>query len=89
MIVRFDKSFLKSLHKINDNIALKRIEQTILKAEKVNSLNQLRGVKKLNGFSNLFRIKIGDYRIGFELINSNEILLIMVLHRKDIYKKFP
>lgn len=71
MIVRFDKSFLKSLNKINDNIALKRIEQTILKAEKVNSLNQLRGVKKLNGFSNLFRIKIGDYRIGFELINSN------------------
>jgi mRNA interferase RelE/StbE len=89
MIVRFDKSFDKALDKIKDKTILKRIESTIQKAELAKNIEQLSNTKKLIGFTVYYRIKIGDYRIGFELINSNEIRLITILHRKDIYKKFP
>ena len=40
-------------------------------------------------FSKYYRIKMGDYRLGFERINSLKIRFIIVEHRKDIYKKFP
>jgi mRNA interferase RelE/StbE len=89
MIVRFDNSFVKALEKIKDKTTLKRIELTIKKAENADSFENLTNTKKLIGFTVYYRIKIGDYRIGLELINSNEIKLITVLHRKDIYKKFP
>jgi mRNA interferase RelE/StbE len=89
MIVRFDKSFSKALDKIKDKNILQRIESVIQKAEETDSFEQLSNTKKLIGFTVYYRIKIGDYRIGLELINPNEIRLITILHRKDIYKKFP
>jgi len=89
VIVRFDKSFIKAIDKIKDASVLKRIESVIQKAEEADALNQLSNVKKLIGFTVYYRIKIADYRIGFELINPNEIRLITILHRKEIYKKFP
>jgi mRNA interferase RelE/StbE len=89
MIVRFDNSFIKALDKIKDKTILKRIESVIQKAEEAETLEQISNTKKLIGFTVYYRIKISDYRIGLELINSNEIRLITILHRKDIYKKFP
>ena len=45
------------------------------------------GYKKLSGQDGVYRIRVGDYRIIYEL--HGKILLIIVLkigHRKDIYK---
>jgi mRNA interferase RelE/StbE len=43
----------------------------------------------MKGHPRFYRIRVGDYRVGFELTGPNEILLILVAHRKDIYKRFP
>jgi len=45
------------------------------------------GYKKLKGFKNLFRIRIGDYRIIFS-INHNEkqIEILKIGDRKNIYE---
>jgi mRNA-degrading endonuclease RelE of RelBE toxin-antitoxin system len=45
------------------------------------------GAKKLAGWRGYFRIRIGDYRIGFKVENST-VLFMHVLHRKEIYKHF-
>jgi mRNA interferase RelE/StbE len=45
-----------------------------------------RGVRKLTGFANRWRIRVGDYRIIYEIHDGQ--LLIIVLeagHRRDIY----
>lgn len=89
MIVEFDKSFSKSLDKLTDTKILARIEKVILKLEQFETLDQVSNSKKLIGFSTYYRIKIGDYRLGFEKINEKKVRIIVVLHRKDIYKKFP
>ncbi|NEP03121.1 MAG: type II toxin-antitoxin system RelE/ParE family toxin [Symploca sp. SIO2E9] len=45
------------------------------------------GVVKLKGFDNEYRLRIGDYRVRYE-INDEEriILLLQCKHRKNVYK---
>lgn len=89
MIVKFDRSFNKSIDKISDVYIKKRLSALIVTMEQVNSLTELTAIKSMKGHAGFYRIRIGDYRVGFELVNDNEILLILVAHRKDIYKRFP
>ena len=89
MKVEFDKSFLKSLDKIDDSKILKKVERIIIICESSSRISEIRNIKKLSGFSSYYRIKLGNYRIGFELINKSVIRFIILTHRKNIYKKFP
>lgn len=89
MKVEFDKSFEKSLNKIRNKSLYPRIIKIILECEKANSITDLENVKKLTGFRNYYRIRIGEYRIGFESIDLNTIRFILISHRKDIYRSFP
>ena len=66
MIVEFDKSFSKSLDKVKDSTILQKTEKTILELEKAYSLKDVKNLKKLSGFKNYYRIRLGDYRIGIE-----------------------
>jgi mRNA interferase RelE/StbE len=89
MKVEFDKSFYKSLDKIGNKTIFLRVEKFILNCEKAKSLNELHSIKKLTGFQNYYRVRIGKYRLGFEKTGSNTLRLIVITHRKDIYKIFP
>jgi mRNA interferase RelE/StbE len=89
MVVEFDKSFEKSLDKIKNKVVFRRIEKIIIEFEKSNSLTDISNVKKLLGFRNYYRVRIGEYRLGFEKVNNSLIRFIIVAHRKDIYKLFP
>ncbi len=46
-----------------------------------------RGSKKMSGSQNEYRIRIGDYRLIYE-INYSEFRIVTLLckHRKDIYR---
>jgi mRNA interferase RelE/StbE len=45
------------------------------------------GVKKLQGDANLWRIRLGAYRIVYEIYDDKLIVLIVrVADRKDIYR---
>ena len=89
MIVEFDKSFDKSLRQIHDPTVLRKLKRIIIQIEDSPSLLQLPNIIKLTGFSHYYRIRIGDYRVGFELINKTRVRFIIIAHRKDIYKIFP
>lgn len=89
MTIKFDKSFIKAIDKIKDPSILKRKESVIYKLELIDSINMITNTIKLIGYSTYYRIKIGDYGLGFEITTLNEIRLITILHRKDIYKRFP
>lgn len=89
MIVDFDQSFLKSIKKIKDKKALQKVREIIITLEESDHLNEIKNLKKLKGFQHYYRIRIGDYRLGLEEIEANKVCLIILAHRKDIYKKFP
>jgi mRNA interferase RelE/StbE len=45
------------------------------------------GVKKLVGSDHSYRLRAGNYRVVYELLNSTlTIEIIRVKHRKDIYR---
>jgi mRNA interferase RelE/StbE len=45
------------------------------------------GCRKLKGFDDFWRIRVGDYRIVYEINdNSNIIKIERVRHRKQVYR---
>ena len=45
------------------------------------------GVVKLKGYENQYRIRIGDYRVRYEIEDEQlMILLLQCKHRKDVYR---
>ena len=48
--------------------------------------NDLSGdVKKLTNFTPEYRLRVGDYRVLFE-VEADKIIVYRVLHRKDAYQ---
>ena len=46
------------------------------------------GVEKLTGEDNAYRLRVGDYRILYEV--HDKVLLVLVVkvgHRRDVYRK--
>lgn len=43
-------------------------------------------IKKLQGYSNLYRLRIGDYRVIYQIENGN-IIIDAVLPRGEAYKR--
>ena len=45
------------------------------------------GAKKMQGAANLWRVRVGDYRIVYE-IHEREIVIVVlrIAHRKDVYR---
>lgn len=88
MKVEFLEKFSKDLDDIRITFVKKAINRVILEAESVDSILQMRNVKKLSGFKFAYRIRIGDYRIGVFYENGT-IQFARVGNRKDIYRVFP
>lgn len=46
--------------------------------------------EKLRGYSQYYRFRVGDYRVGWRLdFELNQIKFLRVRHRKDFYRYFP
>lgn len=88
MKVVFKKSFLKEIQKLKNKQLKNSIAECIIQVESANSLNQVKNLKKLTGYSVYYRIRIGDYRIGLK-VEDEAVFFVTIEHRKDIYKKFP
>ena len=89
MKVKIDKSFDKDIDTVTDKHLLKKLQNVIAIIENAQSLAEIPNVKKIKGYSSYYRIRIGDYRLGFEEISGQGINLIRFLHRKEIYRYFP
>ncbi len=54
-------------------------------AKKIRSLkNNLVETEKLQGYKNIFRVRVGHYRIVYQK-SSALIYIILISHRKDVY----
>jgi len=89
MELLYGKNFSKDLDAIRHETKIKeqllKLIETIKTSE---SLTNLKGVRKIEGYQAYFRIKVGDYRLGIK-VKQNTVEIIRFLHRKDIYRRFP
>lgn len=88
MKVLIDESFEKDIRKITNKKLLNQIADCIEEVRETDKLSDVPACKKLTGSKNAYRIRIGNYRIGFVQENQT-IILIRFLHRSKIYQKFP
>lgn len=45
------------------------------------------GARKLQGYDDVFRIRVGQYRVVYEVFDDRVVVIVLkVGHRKDLYK---
>ena len=90
MDIFFKPSFIKDFKKLPKGTKAdvrKICSEDFLIAKNLTEIRQIY-IKLIRGFKNYFRIRTGDYRIGFKK-EDQSVVFMRVKHRKDIYKIFP
>ena len=88
MKVEFHKSFVRDIRRVRDGNLLARVKAVLVELENTDILDSISSVKVMKGHPDYFRIRIGDYRLGFKRIDGG-VRIIRFLSRGDIYRKFP
>ena len=76
MKIKFESKFEKDLRNIKDKKLLSKIKEMILECKAVQTLNEVKNIKKMQGYQTFYRLKIGDYRVGIEIINDELIVIV-------------
>ena len=88
MQIEFKESFLKDLKKLKDKELKDKVKNVICDVEKAQNVSEIKKLRKLKGYKNFYRLRVGNYRIGLQ-IKHNCVIFVRILHRKEIYKYFP
>ncbi|MBD2485496.1 type II toxin-antitoxin system RelE/ParE family toxin [Planktothrix sp. FACHB-1365] len=89
MKVEYLPSFLKDLKSLKSTPVFEQIKGLVFdEIPNLSDLQNLVNLKKLKGDDNAYRLRVGDYRIGF-YFEGETVTFARVLHRKDIYRYFP
>lgn len=85
MRTRFRESFRRDLERIKDRRILGRVANAIEAIEQAQTLADIPHLKKLRGWKDLFRIRIGEFRVVLVLEEAT-VEFLRCLHRKDVYR---
>lgn len=89
MRVKYRKLFLKDLKKLKHLDIYDKVYELVFHIlPDAESLREIKNTKPLKNYPNRYRIRVGDYRIGIEIMDD-EVEVMRILHRKDFYKYFP
>jgi len=86
---RVEKSFDRDVDRIKDKKVLRKLRTFISMIENADTIHEVTHIKKIEGYESYYRMKVGNYRLGMEMVSNKEVVLIRFLHRKDIYRYFP
>ncbi len=81
--IEWKKSALRELKQLDR----KSIPRVISAVESLSTGPFPSGVRKLQGSDNTYRVRIGQYRIVYEIFQGKIVIVIIrVRHRKDAYR---
>lgn len=80
-------SFEKDLSKVPAPVR-RKVADLVERIEKARSIRAISQVKKLHGPRPAYRVRIGNYRLGF-FMEGDLVQMARLLDRKDIYRIFP
>ena len=86
MNIEYLPSFLKDLKALKSTPVFDQIK--VIAFEEIPNLTDWQTIinlKKLKGDDNAYRLRVGDYRIGF-YFDGETVTFARFLHRKDIYR---
>ncbi len=87
--VEYTKRFLKELASLPEETS-SRIELIVFSELESENPFKLGYLKKMKGYKDKYKIRVGDYRVGLTIDKKNQIMICQrVAHRREIYKIFP
>ena len=78
--VQFKPRAVKDIEKLSSQLQVK-----IIKGIEIMSDDLLGDVKRLTNFTPEYRLRVGDYRVLFEIENES-IIVYRVRHRREVYR---
>ena len=80
--ITFARSARKELEALSNSL----IARIFLKIESLAAEPRPTGCKKLQGNTNLWRIRIGDYRVVYSIDDIAEVVdIVRIRHRREVY----
>ena len=90
MIIVPNDKFIEHLKKIKDGSVIERAEKAVEKLKVANTLREVTNVEYIQGHTGFYRLRFGDYRIGFSYNETEQkVELYAIGHRSTIYRVFP
>lgn len=84
--VEFVSSAAKEYKKLPSDVQSRIL--TTLRILQIDPFAEILNIRKIRGRRNLFRIRMGEYRLIYSIENQSTLLIIRVRHRKDAYQGF-
>ena len=85
----YKKAFLKDLAKLPLPYR-QQIEELVFEGiPQLDNIFATPNIKRMKGYRDYYRIRVGDYRIGCEVKETKLVIFYRVKSRGDIYKLFP
>ncbi len=88
MKVGASKQFFSNLAELKSKDILDETEFVFDLAHQCQFAEDISGFKWLTGYPSYGRIALGKYRIGVK-VSGNKIDFLCILHRSEIYERFP
>lgn len=80
--IKYDPRAEKELAKLDKPIARRLLDAIDRLAETPNPNNS----KPLKGFTGIWRLRVGDYRVIYEIRDSELVILVVKIgHRREVY----
>ena len=81
--ISFARSARKDLEKLPRRVAVRALDAI----EALSAQPRPEGCRKIQGAVNLWRLRVGDYRVVYEVLDSaRSIDVVAVRHRRDAYR---
>jgi len=79
--------FARSARKELEDIEVRFAVQILKKIEELSINPRPTGSKKLKGEKDLWRLRVGNYRVIYSISDSDKLIDVSVIrHRKDVYR---
>ncbi len=82
--VEVKPSVRKELEELPDNV----LARVIQKLESLGHAPRPAGCKKLKGYKDQWRVRVGDWRVVYIVNDATKLVSIMrIAHRRDVYER--
>ena len=88
MQIEITHKFQKQVEGCKDRRQRSKVLRIIEAVSESDNMNKFPNLKKLTSHKNIYRIRMGDYRLGV-VIDNNIVIFAAFDKRNDIYKHFP
>ena len=87
MKLEYKAAFALDLRRARNLELLGRLDRILDELKAASTIEEVRGVRRMVGRSNSFRIRVGSYRLGIT-VEGDVVTLVRFLPRDEVYRHF-